>query len=168
MPQDAFSHTGANVKSSVLFLRKWSNATSEKIADQKQALKDRIKTEKAYERQIEILEAKKKDKLRKHDGFTNNTGSYERKIIEATDLFKAWKADVNADYTQRINELKEQLEDLYQNEKQKVLADYPIFMAIADKIGYDATGKEIAQNELTVISHELKRFIQHIEKTEKA
>lgn len=47
------------------------------------------------------------------------------------------------------------------------MADYPIFMAIADKIGYDATGKETAENELTNISRELKRFIQHVDKTEK-
>lgn len=167
MPQDAFSHTGANVKSSVLFLRKWGKATSEKIADQKQVLKDRIKAEKTYESRVNSLEAEKKDVLRKHDGFTNATGFYDRKAIEATEPFKAWKADINADYTQRINDLKEQLEDLYQDEKQKALADYPIFMAIADKIGYDATGKEIAQNELTAIACELKRFIGHIEKTEK-
>lgn len=117
MPQDAFSHTGANVKSSVLFLRKWSKATSEKIADQKQALKDRIKAEKTYERQVNALEAEKKDVLRKHDGFTNATGFYDRKVIEATETFKVWKSEITADYTQQINDLKEQLEELYQDEK---------------------------------------------------
>ena len=167
MPQDAFSHTGANVKSSVLFLRKWSKATSEKIADQKSGLKAQIKAERTYEGQIENLETERKAIPKKYDGFTNETRSYERKVIEATEAFKVWKAEINDDFSQRITDLKEQLEDLYQTRKQTTLTDYPIFMAIADKIGYDATGREIAQNELNTIAHELKRFIIHIAKTEK-
>ena len=37
--------------------------------------------------------------------------------------------------------------------------DYPIFMAIAEQIGYDATGKETPVNELEMIGKELKKFI---------
>ena len=44
--------------------------------------------------------------------------------------------------------------------KQKQLPDYPIFMAIAEQIGYDATGKKIAVNELDLIGEELKKFIE--------
>jgi len=40
-------------------------------------------------------------------------------------------------------------------------------MAIAEDIGYDATGRNIGNNELEVIGQELRRFIQNIEKTEK-
>ena len=47
----------------------------------------------------------------------------------------------------------------YQQAKQKELADYPIFMAIAEEIGYDATGKKTAVNELETIGEELKKFI---------
>ena len=36
-------------------------------------------------------------------------------------------------------------------------------MAIAEDIGYDATGKETGKNELPKISKELARFIQAIE-----
>jgi type I restriction enzyme M protein len=36
-------------------------------------------------------------------------------------------------------------------------------MAIAEKIGYDATGKEIPVNELNEIGEELKQFINQIE-----
>ena len=43
--------------------------------------------------------------------------------------------------------------------KQNKLPDYPIFMAIAEEIGYDATGKKTATNELDVIGEELKKFI---------
>ena len=47
----------------------------------------------------------------------------------------------------------------YQQTKQSKLPDYPIFMAIAEEIGYDATGKKTANNELDVIGEELKKFI---------
>jgi len=40
-------------------------------------------------------------------------------------------------------------------------------MAIAEDIGYDATGRNTSINELEVIGQELRRFIQNIEKTEK-
>ena len=36
-------------------------------------------------------------------------------------------------------------------------------MAIAEEIGYDATGKKTAVNELEVIGKELERFIKFIE-----
>ena len=45
----------------------------------------------------------------------------------------------------------------------RILNDYPIFMAIAEDIGYDATGKETKGNELPAISEELVKFIKAIE-----
>lgn len=42
-------------------------------------------------------------------------------------------------------------------EKNEVIDDYPIFMAIADKIGYDATGRD-AENELPQIFEQFKEF----------
>ena len=51
--------------------------------------------------------------------------------------------------------------------KQNILDDYPIFMAIAEDIGYDATGRETKTNELVEIGTELQKFITHINKTEK-
>ncbi len=62
--------------------------------------------------------------------------------------------------------LKEELTEKYFTEKQNTLDDYPIFMAIAEDIGYDATGRETKNNELDEISIELVRFIAHINKTE--
>ena len=41
-------------------------------------------------------------------------------------------------------------------------------MAIAEDIGYDATGKSTGNNELELIEKELKNFISHLEKEEKA
>lgn len=54
------------------------------------------------------------------------------------------------------------MSDEYQQAKQKELTDYPIFMAIADNIGYDATGKKTAINELDIIGEELKKFINSL------
>ena len=63
------------------------------------------------------------------------------------------------EYAAKIDELKTNLTEQYLQEKQSNLPDYPIFMAIAEEIGYDATGKKTATNELDVIGEELKKFI---------
>jgi len=39
------------------------------------------------------------------------------------------------------------------------LAKYPIFMAMAEQIGYDATGRKISQNDLNKIAEEYHKFI---------
>lgn len=63
------------------------------------------------------------------------------------------------EYANKVDGLKSLLTDEYQQAKQKELTDYPIFMAIAESIGYDATGKKTSVNELDVIGEELKKFI---------
>jgi galactitol-specific phosphotransferase system IIC component len=40
---------------------------------------------------------------------------------------------------------------------------YDIFMAIAEEIGYDATGKQTQNNELDFIGQELSKFISQLE-----
>jgi type I restriction enzyme M protein len=98
------------------------------------------------------------------EGF-NNPYDDEMTLTELkkTEEYKAWKAEIDAEYREKINELKEKLEDLYLQNKQNELPDYPIFMAIAEDIGYDATGKQTQVNELELISTELAEFIQEIE-----
>ena len=63
--------------------------------------------------------------------------------------------------------LKEDLTEKYFVAKQKLLDDYPIYMAIAEDIGYDATGRSTANNELVEIGKELEKFIVHLNKPEK-
>ena len=58
------------------------------------------------------------------------------------------------------------MSEKYLSEKQNTLDDYPIFMAIAEDIGYDATGRETKNNELDEIGIELIKFIAHINTTE--
>ena len=86
-----------------------------------------------------------------------------KKELKNTTEYKEWKENLNAHYAELINELKENLVDKFIKAKQVQLPDYPIFMAIAEEIGYDATGKKTNLNELDVIGKELKDFILNIE-----
>lgn len=166
MPQTAFSHTGAGVKSSVLVLRKWSKSQHENIIKTEEALQEKIKKDADYLDTIKALEKEKKEIIKEHKGFTNTTGETEKKAIEKTDAFKAWKNNINELYADMINNLKVELEEAYIKAKQEAMKDYPIFMAIAEDIGFDATGRPTGNNELEVIESELKRFIDHIIETE--
>ncbi|MDE0470819.1 MAG: N-6 DNA methylase, partial [Ekhidna sp.] len=171
MPQDAFAHTGAGVKSSVMFLRKLTTQRSDALQAQKTALQNQLLKNQKFEQKIADWEKEKKQILKNHTGFdadgvVNTTGKTEKKDIEASREFKDWKAEINAEHNQKINDLKKQLADLYLEEKQKALEDHPLFMAIAEKIGYDATGKSIAQNDLHSIGEELSRFLSAQQKDE--
>lgn len=166
MPQTAFMSTGAGVKSSVIFLKKWTKAESEKIIIQKSTLQKTLRDEQKYLMRIDALDKEKKQVIKNWIGFENTTGKIDKKQVEGTDVFKAWKADINALYSQKVNDIKDELIELYQIKKAQTLADYPIFMAIAQEIGYDATGKSIATNELDVISEELIKFINALEEDE--
>ncbi len=162
MPQTAFSATGAGVKSSVLFLKKYSQAETTKIQNTKIGLQDWIKQSNDYVKQLEQIENDKKRHLKDLRGF-ENPQNLVGKALTDSEAYKEWKKEVTAEYNDRIDALKESLSEQYAEEKQKALHDYPIFMAIAEDIGYDATGKPTNNNELDFISVELKRFIEAIE-----
>ena len=167
MPQDAFAHTGAAVKSSVMFLRKLSTKRSDAIKAKKVSVQDKILKDQKFEKEVADWEKEKKKILKDRTGFNNTTGKSEKKEIEATQEFKDWKSEINAEYNQKINDLKDQLADLYLEEKQKALEDYPIFMAIAEEIGYDASGKTTSANELDTIQDSLRHFIESVNNNEK-
>ena len=86
---------------------------------------------------------------------------------EIAELIKDDKGKLQAIFTNKVNIFKEELAEKYFTAKQNVLDDYPIFMAIAEDIGYDATGRNTNNNELTEIGKELSKFITHINETEK-
>ena len=163
MPKDAFAHTGAGVKSSVMFLKKWPKDKTENILSKKTKIQQQLKKEANFEERVSELDSEKKRKARDLDGFENDTGKNTKKEIKKTKAYKDWKKQMYSEYNDRINDLKDKLADQYLEEKQRRLEDYPIFMAIAEKIGYDATGKEIPVNELDEIGKELKKFINQIE-----
>ncbi|PIX95358.1 MAG: N-6 DNA methylase, partial [Ignavibacteria bacterium CG_4_10_14_3_um_filter_37_18] len=65
MPQTAFTATGAGVKSSVLFLRKHKEKTTEKISNQKAKLKEQLKKDNKFIETIEKWEKEKKIAIKK-------------------------------------------------------------------------------------------------------
>lgn len=182
LPQLTFAATGAGVKSSVIFLRKLSVAETNAAKNTKTKLQDKLWERTKHRTNIERLESEKAATIKQHTGFNPETidwsnegnakliekdeaellNSYSRKTIEKTAEFKEWKSAVSAEFSDKIATEKELLEELYQTELADETPDYPIFMAIAENIGYDATGKTIPQNDLPDITQELKRFIKDI------
>ena len=163
LPQTAFQSTGAGVKSSVLFLKKYDLATTENIQARKLGLQDEIKSKHNYEHLLTELDKEKKEKIKKLIGFDKGS-NLEGKVLQDSEDFKEWKKEVNNEYRERIDEIKENLVEEYITEKQRLFNDYEIFMAIAEDIGYDATGKATNNNELDLIGEELTSFIDSIER----
>jgi type I restriction enzyme M protein len=121
-----------------------------------------LKEQLNYHGQLEAWEKEKAKKLKELTGL-EYSGAISLSELKKTDDYKVWKDELNAYYTEKVNDLKEQLQEAYQQAKQRELPDYPIFMAIADDIGYDATGKPTNNNELDIIGEELTKFIESIE-----
>lgn len=153
LPQTAFTHTGAGVKSSVLFLRKYSGETTQKIQAEIAKIQIQMAKQHNLKATIEGYEKEKKAKLQPIKAAKG------QKLSEAEEAQRKLIAD---EYNEKIALFKESLEDAYQQAKQTQLPDYPIFMALAENIGYDATGKTIAQNDLIAIGTELKRFLDAV------
>jgi type I restriction-modification system DNA methylase subunit len=175
MPQTAFQATGAGVKSSVLFLKKHTKAMTDTIKNRKTALQDTLKKSVNFEKEYERIENLRGLHIRTMKGF-NNPDNLKGKALTDTPAYKEWKAGITAMYREQIDALKEKLEEQYAAKQASLVDDYPIFMAIAEDIGYDATGKPLRPNnddtqqrdigELRVIGVELARFIQAIERGE--
>jgi type I restriction enzyme M protein len=166
MPQTAFTATGAGVKSSVLFLRKHKQKQTEKISNQKEKLKAQIKTDSKYIAAVMEWEKEKTALIKKlEEEAKQKNPSASKKDI--TEIIQTDKSAIQTAFTDKVNLLKEELTEKYFLTKQITLDDYPIFMAIAEDIGYDATGRNTGNNELTEIGKELSKFIAHINNTEK-
>ena len=183
LPQDAFKATDAGVKSSVLFLQKLTEKQTEQIQSAKQKVQDRLWEKPAYSKAIATLEAERDGIVKQRRGFDADLINWEsgenqknlksqaveadlfgnakqlHKLIEKTEEFRSWKVELTKEYAERITEIKENLQDEYQAELNRDVTNYPIFMAIAEQIGYDATGRKTAVNEFDTIANELSRFI---------
>ena len=165
MPQTAFAANGAGVKSSVLFLKKWKLDQTKRLTDAKKNTESKLLKESNYilQRQTWELEIKKKQKEKVET--IKNKQRITSTTAKQTEDYKAWNSELLAEYSNKVDELKSQLLEEYEELQKHYLPDYPIFMAIADQIGYDATGKKTAVNELTLIGKELKNFIKSIEQS---
>ncbi len=159
MPQTAFMANGAGVKSSVLFLRKWTKKETEQLVNTKKKIESRLLTDNSYLTQRQTwdkeVKQKQKEKAEEIKGKLRISATDAKK----TEEYKSWNVDLLAEYASKVDELKNRLTEEYQLARQRELVDYPIFMAIAENIGYDASGKKTAVNELDVIGEELKKFI---------
>jgi len=162
MPQTAFAANGAGVKSSILFLKKWPGQHSKNLVDKKKSIESRLLQDSDYlatrdlwDREIRQKQKEKIESLKTHK-LTSATA------IKQTQEYKDWNAELLAEYASKVDDLKSKLSDEYNQRKKVELPDYPIFMAIAEEIGYDATGKKTPVNELEVIGQELKKFINSI------
>ena len=165
MPQTAFQATGAGVKSSVLFLKKYSLETTEKIKKQKIELQEYIKQMNNFIEQLEQIEKEKKKHIKELRDFENPDGLKGKAIIQSK-AYNEWKTTINDKYKEKIDSLKERMNEQYNEEKRKILRNYDIFMAIAEDIGYDATGKFTNNNELDFIAKELTIFLESVERGE--
>lgn len=159
LPQTAFAANGAGVKSSVLFLRKWKKVETEKLIQTKKNIESTLLEDSNYLalRTQWDKEIKQKQKLKAEE--IKEKQRISATAAKRTDEYKSWNASMLEEYAAKIDELKTSLTEQYLQAKQNQLPDYPIFMAIAEEIGYDATGKKTATNELDVIGEELKKFI---------
>lgn len=160
MPQTAFMATGAGVKSSVLFLKKYSEREKEK----RQAVRSRIQSSLLSESNdgielYSLLDQKKKETAK----YNKLIKAIEKDSVEEAKKVKDERQSVIDDYDEKIEKVKELLAESYEEHYKNELINYPIFMAIAEDIGFDATGKETGNNELITISKELNRFIEAIE-----
>jgi len=161
MPQTAFAANGAGVKSSVLFLKKYTEHETQQIRDLKQNSKHSLLSSYQYKEKVKQLESEKKQSINALEKqYKEKHPSLDKKGLAP--LMAEEKKEIQEEFSEKINNLKEELQDAFLTEKQKKLKDYPIFMAIAEEIGYDATGKKTAANELEVIGEELERFIKAI------
>lgn len=206
LPQFAFAANGAGVKSSVLFLKKYADATTTALQRIKEQAQDSLFAKESGGKALEKLIEEKKAALKhgdptirtieeelvsKLDALTaqyksvaSDTAqqrkekaaalrSVEKELkaqvkaeVEAhkkTEAYETWRQAVSDEFNERIDNIKEALADEFLAEVKAKLDDYEIFMAIAEDIGYDATGRLTATNELETVAAELARFIGQIE-----
>ena len=164
LPQTAFAANGAGVKSSVLFLRKLSRSQSKKVADTKQALKDSIRSKGKLVENLIALEREKKEVLKNLTGFdANRVLDVGGKDLKDSEEYKVWAKEVSERFAAQVETLRYRLAENYDEQRRKALPEYDIFMAIAEDIGYDATGKPTKTNDLNFIAEELRRFIEETE-----
>ena len=97
---------------------------------------------------------------------TNKLNALEKEYKAA---FKAaadpeWESEIKAEYKEKIDAVKEEWE--YKNvedirEWVRENANHPIFMAITERIGYDATGRKDPVNDLNTICDEYRKFTEN-------
>ncbi len=145
MPQTAFMATGAGVKSSVLFLKKYSKKEKEKRQGLRTSIQSSLLSESDNGIELFSLIAKKKKEIAKYNKLIKIA---EANTPEEVQKRKDKRQSMINEFDEQIENIKELLSESYEEQYKTSLIDYPIFMAVAEDIGFDATGKETGNNEL--------------------
>lgn len=165
LPGTAFTNTGAGVKSSVLFLKKHTEQETKRMRDTKQALKDTVRKQEKFEAHLIDIEREKKKALQALKDRPDFASLTAKELKENVVYAEAANA-IGDEYGAQLSALRFRLNEIYEERRHSGLPDYKIFMAIAEDIGYDATGRDTKRNELDPIAKELSRFIKAIEEGE--
>ena len=75
-----------------------------------------------------------------------------------------WENQIKAEYKEKIDAVKEESTDKNAEDIREWVrenANHPIFMAIAERIGYDATGRKDSVNDLDTICEEYRKFTEN-------
>ncbi|NML65905.1 N-6 DNA methylase [Hymenobacter sp. RP-2-7] len=181
LPQTAFTANGAGVKSSVLFLQKHPDEATEAQRQRQRELEQRLLREQNYHAQLAALDDAQRFAQRDWGAFLNAYPDLtpadlglsvaavravalppaQRRLLEQTAEYRTWKKQLADGYTEQRQRLAEQLDEARQQALRHELLDYDIFMALAEDIGYDATGKPTGRNDLKELAPEINRFIDH-------
>lgn len=143
-------------------MKKWTKKESEQLVNTKKSIEHRLLIDNSYLTKCQTWNKEVKQKQKDMAAEIKDKHKISVTAAKQTEEYKSWNSDLLAEYANKVDELKSLLTDEYQQAKQKELIDYPIFMAIAENIGYDATGKKTAINELDIIGEELKKFISSL------
>jgi len=161
MPQTAFTANGAGVKSSVMFLKKYSDIDKEYREGFRKKTQESLIEDSREGMELTLLFESRKKELAKYTKLIK--AAEKNDSAEAVETLKQQRQQISDDFDEKIEKAREILTENYDMLYKKGLPDYPILMAIAEEIGYDATGKETSKNELEDISKELAKFIDAIE-----
>lgn len=161
LPQTTFMSTGAGVKSSVMFLRKRSRAKGKQLHEAKEALQHEISTKGRLEEGLAEIDKTRKAALAALDKRPEFVG-LEKKVRREDPDYKAAADEIAVAAEKSTAELRDKLESEYKKRSADIVPDEDIFMAIAEDIGFDATGKETKVNELEEIGKALAKFIEDV------
>ena len=161
LPQTAFSANGAGVKSSVLFLKKFSPFEKRQRKDLRDKIQNNLISNTEKGTCLLKLLKEKKDSIAQINKMLKQAKN--ENDSEAEEMLRNKKQAAAEEFDEKIEKVREELSDTYEDEYKNTLNNYPVFMAIAEEIGYDAVGRETGRNELPDISKELAAFILEVE-----
>ena len=124
LPQFAFRANKAGVKSSILFLQKWSKKETEQILERKKKIQDALLAETNYKETIKLW---RKDLTKRENEFADRIKvqqNISRTKAKQTEEYKAWDSKEKEKLKFKIEMLQNQLEDKYLQRKQEILDDY--------------------------------------------